>query len=46
MNGVGVSYGEKRTAYRVLGKEPEGKVPFGRPGQRWEDKRKIDIDVV
>jgi hypothetical protein len=31
---------------RALRKEPEGKIPFGRPGHRYEDNRKIDIDVV
>jgi hypothetical protein len=31
---------------RALGKEPKGKIPFGRPGHRWEDNIKIYIDVV
>jgi len=37
--------GEKRNASKVLGKELEGKVQFGRPGHRWEDNRKIYVDV-
>ena len=44
--GVRVSYGEKRNANRVLRTEPEGKIPFGRPGHRCEDNSKIDTDVV
>jgi hypothetical protein len=29
--------------YRILVGKPEGKRPVGRPGCRWEDKIKIDL---
>jgi hypothetical protein len=29
--------GEKRNAYRILVKNPEGKRPLGRPRRRWVD---------
>jgi len=32
-----VIWGERRGAYRVLLGKPEGKRPFGRPRNRWED---------
>jgi hypothetical protein len=34
--------GEKRNAYRILGK-PEGKRPLGRPRCRWVDNIKMDL---
>jgi hypothetical protein len=35
--------GEKKCAYRALVGKPEGKRPLGRPGHRWEDNIKIDL---
>ena len=35
--------GERRRVYRVLVGKPEGKRPLGRPGRRWEDNIKIDL---
>jgi hypothetical protein len=35
--------GEKRKAYRLLVRKPEGKRPLGRPRRRWRDKIKIDL---
>jgi hypothetical protein len=35
--------GERRTAYRVLVRNPEGKRPLGRPRLEWEDNIKIDL---
>jgi hypothetical protein len=34
--------GEKRNAYRILLRRPEGKRPLGRPRGRWVDNIKID----
>jgi hypothetical protein len=31
------TYGEKKNAYRVLVRKPEGKRPLGRLKRRWED---------
>jgi hypothetical protein len=38
--------GEKRNAYRILVRKPEGKRPLGRPRRRWEDNIRIDLKVV
>ena len=35
--------GERRGVYRVLVREPEGKIPLGRPRRRWEDNIKMDL---
>jgi hypothetical protein len=35
--------GEKRNAYRVFVRRPEGKVRLGRPRHRWEDDIKVDL---
>jgi len=37
---------EKRDAYRVLVGKPEGKRSLGRPGRRWEDDIKRDLQEV
>jgi hypothetical protein len=37
------SMGEKRSAYRILVGEPEGKIPLARIRCRWEDNIKMDI---
>jgi hypothetical protein len=34
---------EKRNAYRVLVRKPEGKRPLGRPRRRWVDNIKMDL---
>jgi hypothetical protein len=38
--------GEKRGAYRILVGRPEGRRPHGRPGRRWEDNIKMDLQEV
>ena len=38
--------GERRGAYRVLVRKPEGRRPFGRPKRRWEDNIKMDVREV
>jgi hypothetical protein len=37
---------DRRGAYRVLVGKPEGKRPLGRPGRRWEDNIKMDLQEV
>jgi hypothetical protein len=34
---------EKRNAYRILVRKPEGKRPPGRPRRRWVDNIKMDL---
>jgi hypothetical protein len=36
--------GERRGAYRVLVRKPEGKRPLGRPRHRWENNSKVDLE--
>jgi len=38
--------GEGRVVHRVLVGKPEGKRPLGRPGCRWEDNIKMDLQEV
>jgi hypothetical protein len=38
--------GEKRNAYRILMRKPEGKKPLGRPRRRWVDSIKIDLSEL
>ena len=38
--------GEDRGVNRVLVRKPEGKSPLARPGCRWEDNIKIDLQEV
>jgi hypothetical protein len=38
--------GEDRGVQRVLVGKPEGKRPLGRPGRRWEDNIKMDLQEV
>jgi hypothetical protein len=33
-------HGEKRNAYKILVRKPEGKCPLGRPRHRWENIKK------
>jgi hypothetical protein len=35
--------GEKRNAYRILVRKPEGKRPLGRPRRRLVDNIKVDL---
>jgi hypothetical protein len=35
--------GEKRNAYRILVRQPEGKRPLGRSRYRWVSNIKIDL---
>jgi hypothetical protein len=35
--------GEKRNAYTILVRNPEGKRPLGIPRRRWEDNIKMDL---
>jgi len=37
---------EGRGVHRVLVGKPEGKRPLGRPGPRWEDNIKMDLQEV
>jgi hypothetical protein len=34
---------DKRNAYRLLVRKPEGKKPLGRPRRRWVDNIKADL---
>ena len=36
----------RRSIYRVLVGKPEGKEPFGRHRDRWEDNIKMDLQAV
>ena len=36
-------YGERRVAYSVMGRKPEGKGPLGRPRCIWEDNIKMAL---
>jgi hypothetical protein len=38
--------GEKRKAYRILVRKPEGKIPLGRPRRRWVDNIKMDLGEI
>jgi len=38
--------GDRRGLYRVLVGKAEGKSPLGRPGRRWEDNIKMDLEKV
>ena len=38
--------GERSGVYRVLVGKSEGKKPHGRPGRRWEDNIKMDIQEL
>jgi hypothetical protein len=35
---------DKRNAYRILMGKTEGKRPLGRPGYRWMDNIKVDLN--
>jgi hypothetical protein len=38
--------GEKRDAYRILARRPEGRRSLGRPRRRWEDNIKMGLQEV
>jgi hypothetical protein len=38
--------GEKRNAYGLLVRKPEGKRPLGRPRRRWVDNIRVDLGEV
>jgi hypothetical protein len=38
--------GEKRNAYRLLVRKPEGKAPLGRPRSMWVDNINMDLGEV
>jgi hypothetical protein len=38
--------GEKRGAYTILVRRPEGRRPLGRPRPRWNDNIKMDLQEV
>jgi len=38
--------GESRSVYRVLVGKPQRKQRLGRPGRRWEDNIKMDLQEV
>jgi hypothetical protein len=38
--------GEKKNAYRIWVRKPEGKRPLGRPRHRWVDNIKIDLREI
>jgi hypothetical protein len=46
MGGACSTYGDKRGAYRILVRRPEGRRPLGRPRGRWEDNIKMDLQEV
>jgi hypothetical protein len=35
--------GEKRNAYRILVRKPEGRIPLGRPRRRWVNNITVDL---
>jgi hypothetical protein len=35
--------GQKRNAYRILMRKPEGNSPLGRPRRKWVDNIKIEL---
>jgi hypothetical protein len=38
--------GEKRNAYRILVRNPEGKRPLGIPRRKWVDNIKMDLTEI
>jgi len=43
MGGACSEYGREERRIQGVGGKPEGKKPFGRPRNRWEDNIKIDL---
>jgi hypothetical protein len=49
MDGIGKACStneEKRNAYRILVRKPEGKRPLGRSRRRWVDNIKMDLREI
>jgi hypothetical protein len=46
MGGVCGKMGDRKGAYRILVRRPDGKRPLGRSRCRWEDNIKIDLQEV
>jgi hypothetical protein len=46
MGGACNTYGDRRGAYSVLVRKPEGPRPLGKPRRRWEDNIKVDLQKV
>jgi hypothetical protein len=46
MGGPCSTNGEKRNAYRLLVRKPEGKRPLGRPRHRWVDNIRMHLGEV
>jgi hypothetical protein len=46
MGGTCSADGEDRGVYRVLVGKPDGKKPLGRPGRRWKNNIRIDLQEV
>ena len=46
MDGACSAHGDRRGVFRVLVRKPEGKRPLGRPGRRWEDNIKLNLQEV
>jgi hypothetical protein len=46
MGGPCSTNGEKRNAYRLLVRKPEGKRPLGRPRRLWVDNIRMDLGDV
>jgi hypothetical protein len=46
MGRAGSTNGEKRNAYRILMRKPEGKRPLGRPRCRWVDNIEMDLRQI
>jgi hypothetical protein len=41
-----MGWAEKRKAYNLLERKPEGKRPLGRPRCRWMDNIKVDLGQI
>jgi len=46
MGGACSICGDRRSAYRVLVVKPEGDRPLGRPGRRYENSVKMDLQEL
>jgi hypothetical protein len=46
MGGACSMYGKRRVAYRILMGRYEGRKPFGRPRNRWEDNIKMGLQEM
>jgi hypothetical protein len=46
MGGASRTNGEKRNAYRILARKPEGKRQLGRPILKWEESNVMNLRKV